>query len=430
MSESIKLPFEWNCVELDTVAQVIDPHPSHRAPDEERDGIPFAGIGDLNEKGEIVSDSVRRVSPRVLNEHANRYALSGNSIGFGRVASIGKVIDFPEGISNVAISPTMAVIEPNSVDRKYLLQALQSNFIREQIDRLLTGTTRSSLGIELLRKLSIPIPANGEPEKIGLILTTIDNSIKNTETLIKKYQQIKAGLMHDLFTRGVIPDGHLRPTQAQAPHLYKDSPLGWIPKEWEVKQCSEVCEKITVGIVIRPTQYYVSEGIPTFRSANVRESGLDTSDLVFISNQANTLLDKSQLREGDIISVRTGYPGTSAVVPAEFSGTNCVDLLISRPSSRIRSDFLVNWINSSFGKDQVLRRQGGLAQQHFNVGEMRNLLVGLPKMEEQKAIVSRLNTISARINSEQILVAKLRHQKHGLMHDLLTGRVRVKVGDI
>ena len=235
--------------------------------------------------------------------------------------------------------------------------------------------------------------------------------------------------MHDLFTRGLTPDGHLRPTRGQAPLLYKKSPLGWIPKEWEVRSCSEICEKITVGIVIRPSQYYVSEGIPAFRSANVRESGIDPSDLAFISPQANILLAKSQLQAGDVISVRTGYPGTSAVVPTEFAGANCVDLLISRPSSSIRAEFLVNWINSSFGKDQVLRKQGGLAQQHFNVGEFRDLLVVLPKMLEQNAIIERLTAISMEIKNEQTLVAKLHQQKLGLMHDLLTGRVRVKVAE-
>ena len=73
-----------------------------------------------------------------------------------------------------------------------------------------------------------------QQRRIAEILSTVDEAIEQTEALIAKYQQIKAGLMHDLFTRGVTPDGHLRPTRTQAPHLYKESPLGWIPKEWEV----------------------------------------------------------------------------------------------------------------------------------------------------------------------------------------------------
>ena len=336
--------------------------------------------------------------------------------------------NLPEG-SYVASTgfAVLRAIEGN--DARYILYSILSDDVARQIDCYVVGSNYPAINSSDVKRLQMPDWEPPQQRRIAEILSTLDEAIEQTEALIAKYQKIKAGLMHDLFTRGVTPDGHLRPTRTQAPHLYKDSPLGWVPKEWEVKSCSEICAKITVGIVIRPAQYYVSEGIPAFRSANVREAGIDPSDLVFISPRANILLAKSQLQTGDVISVRTGYPGTSAVVPTEFAGSNCIDLLISRPSSSIRAEFLVNWINSSFGKDQVLRKQGGLAQQHFNVRELRDLLVVLPKMPEQNAIIERLASISLEIENEQTLVAKLRQQKHGLMQDLLTGRVRVKVAE-
>ena len=52
--------------------------------------------------------------------------------------------------------------------------------------------------------------------------------------------------MHDLFTRGVTPDGKLRPTRAEAPQLYKESPLGWIPKEWEVQPLDNCSAKVCI----------------------------------------------------------------------------------------------------------------------------------------------------------------------------------------
>ena len=67
----------------------------------------------------------------------------------------------------------------------------------------------------------------------------MDNLIEKTEALIAKYQAIKQGMMHDLFTRGVDEHGHLRPTHDEAPELYKQSELGWIPKEWEVSPLGE-----------------------------------------------------------------------------------------------------------------------------------------------------------------------------------------------
>ena len=170
------------------------------------------------------------------------------------------------------------------------------------------------------------------------------------------------------------------------PPGYKQTEVGVIPEDWEVRPCSERSERIMVGIVIRPTQYYVPHGVPAFRSANIREHGITDSDLVFISDASNMLLAKSQTRTGDVLTVRTGYPGTSAVVRPVHAGCNCIDILITRPSKKLDPDWLAIWINSSVGKEQVLRNQGGLAQKHFNVGDMRNLMVALPPLPEQRAI--------------------------------------------
>lgn len=289
------------------------------------------------------------------------------------------------------------------------------------------GSGLKHLRKEFVRKIRIDVPSPNVQLKIVEILDDCDLAIKITESLIAKYQQIKAGLMHDLFTRGVTTDGKLRPPREQAPELYHESPIGWIPKEWSLSRCADVCENICVGIVIRPAQYYAEAGVPTFRSANIRESGIDASDLVFIADHSNALLAKSQVRAGDVLTVRTGYPGTSAVVPPEFDGSNCVDILISRPSKNIDSHFLCSWINSPFGKDQVLKGQGGLAQQHFNVGEMRGLVVAIPSPTEQQRIVGKLQAISKRIHEEEALLEKKKKLKQGLMYDLLSGGVRVMV---
>lgn len=288
-------------------------------------------------------------------------------------------------------------------------------------------------GLRHLRKSYIKdfrflAPSDSAPQKqIVSILDGIDTAIEKTEALIAKYQQIKAGLMHDLFTRGVLPNGQLRPPRYQAPELYHETAIGWIPKEWDVKPCADLCSRICVGIVIQPTQYYVEDGVPAFRSANVREDGIDPNNFVYISAGANRLLAKSQVKTGDIVSVRTGYPGTSAVIPSEFQGANCIDILISTPNEKVISAYLCDWINSSFGKGQVLRQQGGMAQQHFNVGEMRELLVALPDLNEQERIRGKIKSVSGKLAIEKALAEKLQAQKSGLMHDLLTGKVLVQV---
>jgi type I restriction enzyme, S subunit len=307
----------------------------------------------------------------------------------------------------------------------YLMAFLYSSGLVLRYQQQTTGIINLKLENYLTEKVFIP--SESVQRRIQEILSTIDRTITHTEALIEKYQQIKAGLMHDLFTRGIGADGQLRPMREQAPELYWESPIGWIPKEWEVKRCSDLCSRICVGIVIQPTQYYVNDGVPAFRSANIREDGIDPNNFVYISPYSNNLLAKSQVKEGDILSVRTGYPGTSVVVPKEFIGANCIDILISTPGNQTNSEYLCHWINSSFGKEQVLRQQGGMAQQHFNVGEMRQLLVALPNIPEQLLIANKLKICANRLDAEQATFIKLQKQKSGLMHDLLTGKVPVNI---
>ena len=202
------------------------------------------------------------------------------------------------------------------------------------------------------------------------------------------------------------------------PKGYKQTEVGVIPEDWDTRPCLALSDLTTVGIVIRPTQYYTEQGVPALRSANIREDGINNADMVFISEKANALLSKSQ--------VRTGYPGTSAVVPPSFAGVNCIDILITRPSKAVSPNFLSAWINSSFGKSQVLRNQGGLAQQHFNVGDLRNLVVALPPTKaEQETIAEALSDADALIESLEQLLAKKRQLKQGAMQELLTGKKRL-----
>ena len=334
-----------------------------------------------------------------------------------------------EQIDNLVCGYHLALLKTRKefVDPVFLCKQLGSHEAARYFGQRAAGSTRYGLSNGALANFPVSLPGLPKQRKIATILSGIDTAIEKTEALIAKYQQIKAGLMHDLFTRGVLPNGQLRPSREQAPELYQETAIGWIPREWDVKPCADLCSRICVGIVIQPTQYYVEDGVPALRSANVREDGIDPNNFVYISAGANRLLAKSQVKTGDIVSVRTGYPGTSAVIPSEFQGANCIDILISTPNEKVISEYLCDWINSSFGKGQVLRQQGGMAQQHFNVGEMRELLVALPDLNEQERIRGRIKSASGKLAIEKALAEKLQAQKSGLMHDLLTGKVPVKV---
>lgn len=195
------IPEDWEVKSLDKLANVIDPHPSHRAPLELTNGIPFLGIGDFNENGDIIKDTYRIVSESIFAEHSLRYNLNDELLGLGRVASIGKVIRFKNNIGKFTISPTMGVLKPTVAKRDYLFHILKSEYTTQYFAKIMSGSTRSSVGMIVLRKVLIPIPKN-ETEQIAIAtaLSDTDALIAALDKKIAKKQQIKQGAMQQLLT--------------------------------------------------------------------------------------------------------------------------------------------------------------------------------------------------------------------------------------
>ncbi|EIY5235543.1 restriction endonuclease subunit S [Serratia liquefaciens] len=200
-----------------------------------------------------------------------------------------------------------------------------------------------------------------------------------------------------------------------------------VPEGWTVVEAKEICESISVGVVIKPSQYYVDEsvGIKSFRSANVREGFINDSDWVYFSQEGHLANKKSQLKSGDVLIVRTGYPGTACVVTPEFEGANAIDIVIARPQKdKVLPEYLCAYTNSSVGKSQVLSLQGGMAQKHLNVSAYQTLKVKLPPLSEQMKISQILSAWDKAITTTEQLLANSQQQKKALMQQLLTSKRR------
>ena len=300
--------------------------------------------------------------------------------------------------------------------------------LKPELTRRASGTTFLEISGSQFEQVVVPVPPMPEQRRIAEILDAVDDAVRSTERVVAKLELMKQGLVYDLLTRGIDEDGGLR-DPVRSPRQFAETALGLLPREWSIARCGDLCREIVVGIVIRPTQWYASAGVPVLRSANVREDGIDMSDLMFMTASSHRALAKSAVSPGDVVTVRTGYPGTTAVIPPSVAEANCVDIIISRAGPLLLPHYLSTWVNAPIGKEQVLAKQGGLAQQHFNVGEMKELLVALPRLGEQAAICARADAIQKQIVAERKLIHKLALLKDGLTTDLLTGRVRVSVVD-
>lgn len=145
--------------------------------------------------------------------------------------------------------------------------------------------------------------------------------------------------------------------------------------------------KLRVGIVIKPSRFYAAAGTgtPAFRSLNIGPMRVQNSDWIEFTDEAMRANTRTVAHEGDVLIVRSGYPGTSCVVTAEFAGRNVVDLIIATPDrDKVLPEYLCAYLNCPPGKSQIERMQHGVAQQHFNVGMCEKLRLRIPPLSHQK----------------------------------------------
>lgn len=200
-----------------------------------------------------------------------------------------------------------------------------------------------------------------------------------------------------------------------------------MPKGWQTASVSSVCSQVSVGIVVNPSHYYVADGqgVRAFRSANVRENAVQDRKWVYLSDEGHRKNSKSKLRAGDVLVVRTGFAGTACVVPEEFDGCNCIDILFARPdTSKVLPDYLAQLTNSQQGRRQVFTGQSGLAQKHLNVSSYSKMTFSLPPVEEQRRIVQILATWDKAIATMERLLANSQQCTRDLMALLLSGHRR------
>lgn len=404
----------------------------HFTPTYYEEGIPIISPKDFYGNDKISFENCKYISLEAHQRNRKKTDLEVDDIVFTRIgARLGKACIVESWMPEFSILHSAAMIRVNhsKILPLYFLQYLKSNLLQRQIDREVQSIGVPDLGLDKIKAFKIKYPPLPQQRKISKILSTIDHLIEKTEAAITKYQAIKQGMMQDLFTRGIGAEGQLRPAYADAPELYKETVLGWVPREWEVVTWGDACEKVIVGIATSTTKFFTKKGVPLIRNQNIKENELNIDDLLYITEGFSKINKTKRLEEGDILSIRTGYPGLSCLVPKSMAGSQTFTTLISRAKKEFNPQLLVYFINSEFGRKQIFNLQAGGAQQNLNVSWLSLLKIFKISIKEQEAMVIKINHLYTQRETEESYLQKLQTLKKGLMQDLLTGKVAVKVAE-
>ena len=273
-----------------------------------------------------------------------------------------------------------------------------------------------------------PIPIT-EQEFIAAVLDTVEDVIVQTQAVIAKLKQVRAGLLHDLLARGLDEHGQLRDPIAH-PEQFRDSPLGRVPKEWQVNELAECYQIPSKNGLYKKASFYGS-GIRM-----VHMPQMFVGSTIDISNAARVSLDSQELQhysleEGDLLFARRS-------LNLEGAGLCCMISALAEPATfessivrvRLKRDqleprFAVAFLRSPLG--YILRRRfiRQVAVSGVSGEDISHFLLPRPNCDEQNRILAALDVHDSELTALESEWGKLHHLKSGLMTDLLTGCVRV-----
>lgn len=394
--------------------------PSRNSPSfwaEKPNGHPWMAISDLRSK--FVSETREHISDRGV-KNSNVKLIPAWSTVMSFKLSVGRAaITAVDTYSNEAIAAFLPRTK-EVIDAAWLYHVLPRVAGSVVTDTAVKGAT---LNKAKMAEMTLRLPGYREQCAIRTVLDTLDTTIGQTEAIIAKLKQVKQGLLQDLLTRGIDANGELRLPQSQAPHLYKQSPLGWIPKEWDVE--------LLDGVAVRGSGHTPSKSVRSYWDGGVKWVSLADShrlDQIYIDDTDKQISDlgianSSAVRHptGTVILSRDAGIGKSAVLATEMAVSQ--HFIAWRCGERLNNLFL--YFNLQRLKPTFEAIAMGSTIKTIGLPFFKRLQVAIPLRGEQDRAVEILLAAERHVASEKQELAKLSEQKHGLLDDLLTGRVRV-----
>lgn len=406
------IPDDWEVKELGNYSTIVrggSPRPIQDFITTNSSGINWIKIGDVKPNDKYIVKTEEKIIPagksRSREVNPGDFILS-NSMSFGRPYILkinGCIHDGWLAIQNYH----------ETFDVDYLYYLLGSDEVFKQYISMAAGSSVQNLNKQKVSKLLVALPPTlAEQQKIAKALSDVDNVISTLEKLITKKKNLKQGTMQQLLT------GKKRLPGFAKSDKFKQTEIGEIPEDWEVKSLSSIGE---VKMCKRVLKYQTSETgeIPFYK---IGTFGKEPDS--YISRELFNFLKNnySYPKKGDILISAAGTIGRTVVFDGKdsfFQDSNIVWL--DNDESAISNYFL----SYLFKVIKWQTEDGGIVSRLYN-NNFRVTQIPLPSKPEQTAIANVLSSMDKEIEALEAKLGKYRNLKTGIMQQLLTGKIRLR----
>ncbi|WP_188008207.1 restriction endonuclease subunit S [Photobacterium damselae] len=411
------LPNGWDIRNIESLLdKVIDYR--GKSPPKSDYGVPLITAKNIR-KGYINEDPREYICVEQFNSWMTKGLPESGDIFITTEAPLGNVARVPNYL--FAIGQRVLTLRANKdvLDSEFLLHVMQGQDFIKKLDLQSTGSTVAGIKQSTFRQLLLKIPPLHEQQKIAAILTSVDDVIEKTQVQINKLKDLKTGMMQELLTRGVGVDGK--------PHTeFKDSPVGRIPKSWEVLSIIKALDRV---IDYRGKSPPKSEaGIPLLTAKNIRKGYINEEPREYIPvHKYDEWMVRGIPSYGDVFITTEAPLGNVAKVPKYKLAIGQRVLALCPKKSVIDTDYLLFVMQGEYFVKQLDLQSTGSTVAGIKQSTFKNIMLAIPSLEEQRFIA---NCIESNVIKSTTLDKKLdllKNTKKALMQDLLTGKVRVNV---
>ncbi len=388
--------------------------------------IPLKRLGRFESGENITADSIEVAEQypvyggNGLRGYTKSYSHEGDYVLVGRQGALCGNVNYAAG--KFWASEHAVTVKPKSdVAVRWLGELLRAM----NLGQYSQSAAQPGLSVEFVSNLKVPVPPPEEQRTIAAYLdrktTQIDAVVAKKQRLIERLQEKRQALISHAVTKGLDPNAPM-----------KDSGIEWlgeIPAHWVIKRLKHISPRIGVGLVINPSTYVKDEGVPFLFGGDIQAGKILIEKCRRMSDEDSRKLPQSRLHPGDLVTVRVGYPGITAVIPPELGGANCASVMVVRGAASFVSQWLCYAMNSTVGSDQIKVVKYGAAQEQFNISHAVEFIFPVPPKQEQQRLadhldceLQRLSGIEERLTSQ---ITKLAEYRRTLISAAVTGKIDV-----
>jgi len=404
----------------------------------------YQSEGVLLIRGQNVHDAGLQLNDAVFIDDLVDEDMIGTRVASGDVllnitgASLGRCAIATQELPRANVNQHVCIVRVQSAKAapEFVRWMILSRPVQSQIFSYENGSSREGLNFQQVKGLLLALPSLPEQRTIAEFLrqqiSKIDTLIAKKFAVIQKLEEKRSALISRTVTRG-LPPAEARSAGLDPYPPLKSSGVDWIgdiPKHWALLPYKRLCNRVDVGIAEAATHAYSDDGVAIIRSTNVRPNTLDTRDVLRIEPWFAEKNKSKTLHAGDLVTVRTGYPGTTAVIPPEYEGSQCFTLVMSTPKPGECSRFFSYFFNSAPGSTYFEMEGWGTAQTNISVPIVQCIPVARPPENEQRLIVAFLDSQTTKLDAMLLKIhdatERLQEYRAALITAAVTGKIDVR----